>query len=561
MCARDPLFYINTFVWIFEPRTPARLPFITYRFQDRSLETLFETIGVEDMVIEKSRDMGASWMCITAFEWFWHFSEEMYTFLLLSRKADLVEKRGDPKSLYWKLDFIHQHQPGWIKPAIESRQMHRSNTDSGSTIDGDSTTEFSGVADRRTAILLDEFSKMDGQEVIFTGTRDATDSRIFNFTPQGSGNLAYEIANDPDRKKLTLHWSEHPLKARGLYEYRDGQLSLLDKSYWTKTQQQVYPFVLTQPNNPKYAFRSPWYDGEEKRAHHPKELAQELDIDYLGSDYNYFDAPTIRRLIQEHTRPPDVKGMIEYNSAGEFIGFNRNPKGMLYLWLRPGPEGEMPRDRTYSVGVDVAAGTGASNSAVCIGDSTSGEQVGEFAVADWRPEELARFCVALCRWLFDAKLIWEAPGPGREFGSMVLELGYRNIYYREPDRKKIIKTGVSYVPGWYPTKDSRLEVIGEYRRAVTDGEFKVRSAEQLEECRYFVYTKTGWVLHSGYSSSLDPTGAKENHGDRPTAGALCWHIMEPAPTQPSMRSRLIPYGSIAWRHREMERRQKLLERW
>ena len=549
MCSRDLLFYVNTFCWIFEPRSGLTLPFITYPFQDDVFDELLECITTgQDTIVEKSRDMGASWCCVTSMEFLWHFSDIRYTFLLLSRKADLVDKRGDPKTLFYKLDFLHEHQPGWLLPRIDSTLMHRENMDNGATLDGDSTNEFAGVADRRTAILLDEFSKMDNQSAIFRGTRDATNCRLFNYTPQGSGNMAYEIAKDPDRRKLTLHWSIHPLKSIGLYETDGKDITLIDKDYWTKDAIADYPFNRVEPNNPKYRFRSPWYDKQEKRAAHPKELAQELDIDYLGSDYNYFDAATLRKCIERDCRPHIWRGELEYESTGEPIGLSVS-QGRWRFWMRPNAAGQLLDDRGYAMGVDVAAGTGASNSAAVIIDTKTGEQVAEFAQPDISPTEFGIMCVAMCRHLRDCKLIWEAPGPGREFGTAVIESGFRNIYYREPDRKKIIKKGgPSHIPGWYPTKDTKREVMGNYRQGVFTGELAIRSRDQLQECRSFVFTANGWILHSGASSDLDPSGARENHGDRPTAGALAWHICRArVKRSPSEGVAIIPYGSLGWR--------------
>ena len=549
MCARDLIFYVNAMCFLYEPRTGLTLPFITYPFQDDILAELTECILTgEDTVIEKSRDMGASWCCITAMEHLWHFSDIRYTFLLLSRKQDLVDKRGDPKTLFYKIDFLHEHQPGWLLPRIDATMMHRANLDNGATMDGDSTNEFAGVADRRTAILLDEFSKMDNQGAIFRGTRDATNCRLFNYTPQGSGNMAHEIATDPDRRKMTLHWSIHPTKSIGLYEIVDGEVKLCDDSYWTEKRVAEYTFNRVEPNNPKYRYRSPWYDKQEKRAAHPKELAQELDIDYLGADYNYFDAGMLRKCIERDCRPHIWRGELEYDSNGEPSEMIQS-QGRWYFWVRPDLGGRLPDDREYAMGCDISAGTGASNSSATIIDSLTGEQIAEFAQPDIGPHEFGLMCVAMSRWLRQCKLIWEAPGPGREFGNAVIETSFRNIYYREPDRKKIIKKGgPSYVPGWYPTKDTRREIMGDYRQGIISGDLAIRSRDQLQECRNFIFQPNGWIMHSGSSSDMDPSGSRENHGDRPTGGALAWHLVRlKVKKAPQAGKSTIPYGSLAWR--------------
>ena len=76
-CSRDILYWINTFVWTFDPRKPnPKIPFITYEYQDEAFLAMDEALpgaGGEfkghDVIIEKSRDMGASWICLTLFAW------------------------------------------------------------------------------------------------------------------------------------------------------------------------------------------------------------------------------------------------------------------------------------------------------------------------------------------------------------------------------------------------------------------------------------------------------------------------------------------------------------
>ena len=305
MCARDLLFYINMFCWTYDPRVGSgKLPFITYPFQDESLLDMNEAIGNHDLVIRKSRDMGASWMLLTVFEWRWHFHPGQ-SFLLVSRNEDYVDKPGNPKSLFWKIDFIHEHLPGWLMPQITRTKLRLTNESNGSTIDGESTTGDVARGDRRTAIGLDEFAAFDvdaGYRAL-ASTRDATKSRIFNSTPAGSGNAFFDMAHKNDTKQLVLHWTRHPDKANGLYTDEGGKK------------------------------RSPWYDEEVKRCAHPQEIAQELDIDFSGSDYQFFDMEMLDKLEKTVCKPPMAVGELEFDQDSLVpTGFCATPKGRLQLW-------------------------------------------------------------------------------------------------------------------------------------------------------------------------------------------------------------------------------------
>jgi len=66
---RDPVFFFNQFCHTYDPRPEAPVnhaPFLTYPFQDdyiRELEQAYQKR--HDLLTEKSRDMGASWMILT----------------------------------------------------------------------------------------------------------------------------------------------------------------------------------------------------------------------------------------------------------------------------------------------------------------------------------------------------------------------------------------------------------------------------------------------------------------------------------------------------------------
>ncbi|KKK51204.1 hypothetical protein LCGC14_3117290, partial [marine sediment metagenome] len=84
-------------------------------------------------------------------------------------------------------------------------------TMTGSTLGGESMNEFATTGDRKRGLFIDEFSKMNNQRTVFKGTQAVSDSRWFVFTPEGAANKAYDIAHNPKIKKLTLHWSRHPV--------------------------------------------------------------------------------------------------------------------------------------------------------------------------------------------------------------------------------------------------------------------------------------------------------------------------------------------------------------
>ncbi len=558
-CAADPIFYINGFLYTYDPRLepsqPSQVPFILYPFQrDGILETI-SSIGREDLFIEKSRDMGASWLAITAIEYLWHF-KRMLSFLLVSRNVDYVDKAGDPKSLFWKIDFIHRYLPKWLMPKGFNSEKHRmslhlKNPDNESVIDGESTTGEVARGDRRTAILLDEFAVVPEGQKVLSSTRDATRTRLFNSTPAGVNNAYYSI-RQTEIKKLRFFWTDHPLKSAGLYRIKENEeLEILDPDGYPENYD---PFGQRWRERLDGLPRSPWLDEQCKRASTWQEIAQEIMIDYLGSDHQFFLPEAIQSAIDKFAREPDYTGMLDYDSlTGEPSEFREDKNGNLQIWGSLDEKKRLTLDNKYAMGCDVSAGTGSSNSTINAYDIKTNTKVLEYANPYIRPEEFAKQAVAVAHWLHNAYLAWESNGVGRQFGSRVMELGYGNIYFRK--REETISKKITQIPGWASTKESKLVLIGNYRAAIEKHMLINRSRVALEECLEYIFMSQGGVAHTKENNKEDPTGARDNHGDRVIADALAWRCMTERVVAPKHSSPKIPIGSLRWRQEQRKKEE------
>jgi hypothetical protein len=529
-CKQDLLFYVNTFVWSYDPRymhpIPRTVPFVTWPFQDLGLLQMAHAIRNQyDLAIEKSRDMGASWMLLIVFDWFWRFHSET-SFLLGSRKEEYVDNgRRDKKSLFGKLDHLNDHLPRWLIPnGYDRTSLKIWNGELESIISGESTNKDFGRGDRRTAIGLDEFAAVENDYEILSAIHDATGCRIYNSTHKGRATAFYDRCKNVRIKKLVFHWTQHPAKAAGLSFDKSGKPT------------------------------SPWYEKECAIRKHRILIAQELDIDPAGSDDIFFEPATISRIEDDTCRVPLKYGELSYKDYGlDSSRFIARPRGPLKLWFNPESDGRPPRDRRYVIGADIGMGMGgesSSNSALVVGDCKTQEQVATFAVPDMMPEKFAQFSVALAQWFHGAFMVWESNGPGRIYGKVVTTSGYRNIHYRKNEAQ--ISPKITDIPGWVATKDTKLALLGEYRRAMSVGEYTIRDLEEAKELLYFVYLDKGGVAHSGSSIGLDPSGAKENHGDRVTASALCWLGIKGKPSLAQHEELKAPEGSPLWRRQQAQ---------
>jgi hypothetical protein len=565
MCSKDLLFYVNAFGWTYDPRCQvSALPFVTYGFQDEALVGVAEcVVDGRDYAMPKSRDMGASWIGLTAYEWFWHFRDAL-SFLLISRNEDYVDKKGNPKSLFWKIDFLHEHQPKWLLPSgrwlgwgdPNRKILHLRNSDNGSVIDGESTTGDAGRGDRRTAMFIDEhaaFELNDGFRVL-RATRDTTKCRGFNSTPQGANNGFYEVVHNTSARQFRLHWSVHPEKNRGIYTTEGGKVKLLDKfkgmvevrQKGSKEVKKVkfpdeYPFKLDGK------MRSPWYDGECARCINEMEIAQELDIDFLGSDYQFFDPESLNLLRKRYCRPPLLVGDLEIDTETcEPKRFVENPKGKLALWITLGPDGRPGSDRRFVLGSDVSAGTGASNSVTVAVERATGEKIAVWRDPNTRPNSFARISMALGKWFNRGLMVWDRSGPtGENFTKEVVKNGYGSVYYRRNEKK--VGRDITDEPGVFLNPVARSALLEDYRDALGNHRYINRSDAGMTECLQFIRRPDGSIEHSAAANSQDPSGARTAHGDEVIADALaCLGVADTqsikAPTEPEV----LP-GCLAWR--------------
>ena len=529
-CAESCLFFLNSFSWTYNPKKPncPVIPFLTWPYQDRGFAELNGAVDNQhDVLIEKSRDMGASWMCDFVFLWRWLYRSHN-NFFIMSRVSDLVDKPGDPKSLFWKLDFCLKYLPRWMVPEYVRTDMHLGNMENGSNIDGSSTTAAAGVGGRATAAFFDEFSLVKDAQSVWAQSADMTDCRIFNGTPNGTANKFYELTRMKSIVKVRFHWSDHPEKGKGLYFDAAGKA------------------------------RSPWYDAEcERRGNNKREISAQLDIDYQGASYQFFDPDEIDRLKAMYACQPYRRGELDGDRFVDQVN------GLLFLWCHLDGNVEKPAEGRYAIGADVATGSGgdsATNSVATVVNIDTGEKVAEFATPYHTPDKFADYVVDLAHWFREAIIIWEDIGPGTIFRNRMQGLGYTNLYRRQ-NEKTYWRDETNQI-GWYPSPENKDMAYGELRRAMTAGEFTNRSEFALDECKNIVFGDDGHIGHSGALKKGDPTGAKVNHSDRVMADALAWKICsEAAKEELEKPEDGPPIYSLAWRREQRDKEEAVIRRW
>jgi len=573
VCRNDILFWLNAFVWIFEARrtgikkTSAKcLPFITYDFQDPVLLKLVHSIfnsddpnKDHDIVISKSRDMGASWMCLMVFLWYWLFHDEC-TFLCMSAKEEMVDSGKNPKCLFYKLTYAIDRLPSWMRPEYKHTAMHLYNYATRSVIDGEATSANSTVSDRRLAILLDEFAKVDNKEMglgakIVRVSADATNCRIFNSTFEGQDTGFYPLTVGDEKNVLKLHWSIHPEKKQGLYRFKDGKVTVIDDQWHDMNP--GYKFM--QIPGLRDGLRSPFYDVEWKRRRGiERDIASELDMYARGAGDPYFPSDQLIPIRAEYERAPNHEGIIDEILSRKVEDYDDRLHRTKW-WFNPKAGSRPPQNTTYTIGVDISQGSGASDSAVSVGNDQTGEKVFEFITNHMLPSKLADVVFHLCEKFTTNKgkpyLIWDAGGPGRAFSTAMVERHHYEPIFRYKNKQD--RKGVrSSRPGYPGTKDSKNELFYRYRDALFTRRFITHSRMAYEQASEYVHATGGRIIHQGSRTTDLESDSGDNHGDIACSEALLVVGMQERP-EPTAPEKVIPRGSFAWRfkkRREAERK-------
>jgi hypothetical protein len=389
-------------------------------------------------------------------------------------------------------------------------------------IDGQATGGDPGRGGRRKANFIDEAAAIPELGEVLAATADNTRCRILASTPKGQ-NMFHRVRQSGKVKVVTMPWWKSPAKARGLYRDEEGKL------------------------------RSPWYDGEVARRVSKKEIAQELDIDYIGSGEPYFDSGVLVRILADVVRPPLMVGDVDWEwnleeGRVELVGWKEGfGRRRLKLWMALDAEGVPSTDYNYVVGVDICYGGGvASNSVISVANVNLKEKVAELADPSRSPEDLARDAVAICRWFGGnnghAYLLWEMTGPGLMFGLEVIRMGYPYIYMRRDET--VLRPRRGKKPGWASTRASKELLLSDYRRALAREDLVNYSEEAIKEAGTYQYMPNGGIEASTYED--ETTGAEAAHGDRVIADALCVLGFVEQPKAPPPKQVMVP-GTFAER--------------
>jgi hypothetical protein len=264
--------FVDHWTITYDPRnagseTPATLPFILFKRQRELVDFLLACMDAEtDGLAEKCRDLGATWTCCAFSVWLWLYWPGAAVGWG-SRKEQLVDKIGDPDSIFEKMRLIIRHMPRELLPAEFRPLDHMAymkliNPENGATITGEAGDNI-GRGGRKLIYFKDESAHYERPEKIEAALGDNTRVQIDVSSVNGLGNVFHRKRESgvewaPGQAALkgatnvfVMDWRDHPAKTQDWYDLRkakaeaDGLLHVfaqeVDRNYSASVEGVIIP--------------------------------------------------------------------------------------------------------------------------------------------------------------------------------------------------------------------------------------------------------------------------------------------------------------------------------
>jgi phage terminase large subunit len=194
--------FIEDWLDTYDPRNAgksdklATMPLIMFPRQRDLVEFIFCLIEAEASgLIEKSRDMGATWVAGAVSVWFWRFRKGA-SIGWGSRKADLVDRIGEMDSIFEKIRFLIRSMPTFLLPPgfdldADMSYMKIINSSNMSSISGESGDDI-GRGGRKLFYFKDESAHYVHPESIEASLSENTRVQIDISSVNGPGNVFHK---------------------------------------------------------------------------------------------------------------------------------------------------------------------------------------------------------------------------------------------------------------------------------------------------------------------------------------------------------------------------------
>lgn len=240
-------------------------PFFLFDYQKEIIDKIrwAEDFGGDvEILIDKPRGMGITWLIVAYFYWKWLFTPNWTAFILSRTETEVDDGTASPgNSIFSKFRWTIAHTPKWLLPeGFKPKGEKGTATDSTlkiinpvlkSGLFGSSTNSNAGRSRRYSIILVDECFAIDR----FTETHRSLTSvariQIYVSTTKASREAKnFKDSVEKAGNYISLDWRDHPWKDEEWYqqqllraEFDPEVMKEIDKGYSVSEKLQYYPEV------------------------------------------------------------------------------------------------------------------------------------------------------------------------------------------------------------------------------------------------------------------------------------------------------------------------------
>lgn len=227
-----PADFISGWGVTIDPRVAASgrspiMPFMLFPKQRESIDWILERWrSGKPGLIEKSRDVGASWVVMALAVTMCLFNPDMLIGVG-SSKEDKIDRSGDPDCLFFKARMFLAYLPpeflgGW-ELRNHSAHMRLIFPGSGSSITGEAGDNI-GRGGRKAIFFLDESAHIERPKLIDASLAATTDCRMDLSSVNGMANSFAERRHSGKVDVFTFHWRDDPRKDDDWYQKKTEEL-------------------------------------------------------------------------------------------------------------------------------------------------------------------------------------------------------------------------------------------------------------------------------------------------------------------------------------------------
>lgn len=262
----DPIEFIEQFGWVQIPEFGNEVkPFFLFEYQRRVIRKLWEAeLSGEDveLLVDKPRGMGLTWLFVWYEVWRWLFSPRWGVLNLSRTESEVDAGDFDPNSsIFGKIRWAIQMLPGFLMPegfapkgkkgTSTDMMLKITNPKISSVIAGSTTNSNAGRGRRYSMVAIDECFAIEHFNSVYRALQSVARVKLFVSTVK-SGKVFQDFKSmcEAQGNYVSLTWRDHPFKDEIWYqeqlakaEFDPEVMKEVEVDYAVSIKSQYYPEV------------------------------------------------------------------------------------------------------------------------------------------------------------------------------------------------------------------------------------------------------------------------------------------------------------------------------